>query len=381
MSPRRKYRPLKFAVTRVTLREGAGGVRYMKAEQPLARTRAAPDRPPGALGPRRARPHLHGAPRPTTPTARPASGATFPTSEALDSARRIGQALIDRGLGAERPVAILSENDLEHALLALGCLYAGVPYCPVSPAYSTISQDYDKLRHVLGTLTPGLVFAADAARYGKAIAATVGPDVEVVLADGTLRGRETTPFAALLATTPTSGRRRRHAGHRPRHHRQVPVHLRLDQAAQGRDQHPRHVVRQPAADAPVDAGAGRGAAGAGGLAALEPHLRRQPQLRPDALQRRHALHRRRQAGAGPDGRDAAQPARDRAHGLLQRAHRLRGDRQRDEDGRRAAPQPAVARARCFSMPARRWPSRSGTPCTRCRSARSASASSWAPAWA
>ena len=126
--------------------------------------------------------------------------------------------------------------------------------------------------------------------------------------------------------------------------RQVPVHLRLDQAAQGGDQHPPHVVRQPAADAPVDAGAGRGAAGAGGLAALEPHLRRQPQLRHDALQRRHALHRRRQAGAGADGRDAAQPARDRADGLLQRAHRLRGDRQRDEDRRRAAPQPAVARA-------------------------------------
>jgi feruloyl-CoA synthase len=76
-------------------------------------------------------------------------------AQALASARSIGQALLDRGLNAERPVAILSENDLEHALLALGCLYAGVPYCPVSPAYSTVSQDYDKLRHVLTTLTPG----------------------------------------------------------------------------------------------------------------------------------------------------------------------------------------------------------------------------------
>jgi feruloyl-CoA synthase len=72
----------------------------------------------------------------------------------------------------------------------------------VSPAYSTISQDYDKLRHVLETLTPGLVFAADAARYGKAIAATVGSDVEVVLAHGTLEGRKVTRFADLLATKP-----------------------------------------------------------------------------------------------------------------------------------------------------------------------------------
>src|SRR6185369_16943687 len=69
---------------------------------------------------------------------------------------------------------------LEHALLALGCLYVGIPHCPVSPAYSTVSQDYEKLRHVLTTLTPGLVFASDASRYGKAVAAAVPKDVEVV---------------------------------------------------------------------------------------------------------------------------------------------------------------------------------------------------------
>ena len=105
-------------------------------------------------------------------------------AQALDAARSIGQALLNRGLNAERPVVVLSENTIEHALLALGCIYAGVPYCPVSPAYATVSQDYDKLRHVIATLTPGLVFAADGARYGKAIEATVGADVEVVLAQG-----------------------------------------------------------------------------------------------------------------------------------------------------------------------------------------------------
>ena len=64
---------------------------------------------------------------------------------------------------------ILSENSLEHALLALGAMLVGVPYCAVSPAYSLISQDFDKLRPVLQTLTPGLVFAADWERYGRAI--------------------------------------------------------------------------------------------------------------------------------------------------------------------------------------------------------------------
>ncbi|HEY1230944.1 MAG TPA: feruloyl-CoA synthase, partial [Ramlibacter sp.] len=124
-------------------------------------------------------------------------------AQALQAARSIGQALIDRGLSADRPVAILSENSLEHALLALGCLYAGVPHCPVSPAYSTVSQDYDKLRHVLTTLTPGLVFASDAGRYGRAIQATVSADTEVVLAAGDLPGRTVTPWRALLDTAPT----------------------------------------------------------------------------------------------------------------------------------------------------------------------------------
>jgi feruloyl-CoA synthase len=199
---RPKYRALDFPVTRVNVREAPGGVCYMKAEQPLREhaprltdrlvhwARTAPDR---TFVARRVR---------------KADGTTgewrhISYSEALDSARRIGQSLIDRGLNADRPVAILSENDLEHALLALGCLYAGVPFCPVSPAYSTISQDHQKLRHALSTLTPGLVFAADAGRYGKAIAATVAPDVEVVFGIGGLQGRETTAFAALLGTTPT----------------------------------------------------------------------------------------------------------------------------------------------------------------------------------
>jgi feruloyl-CoA synthase len=118
-----------------------------------------------------------------------------------DRARRIGQALLERGLSAERPLAILSDNDLEHLSLALGALWAGIPYVPVSPAYSLVSQDYGKLRHILGTVTPGLVFASGPA-YGAAIAASCAPDVEAVLTEGGVSGRETTPFAALLATAP-----------------------------------------------------------------------------------------------------------------------------------------------------------------------------------
>jgi feruloyl-CoA synthase len=120
---------------------------------------------------------------------------------ALVSARAIAQALLDLRLSAERPVVILSDNDIEHLQLALGAMLAGVPYAPISPAYSLVSQDFGKLRHIVGLLTPGLVFASGPA-YAKAIAAVVAAETPVVLTEGTVAGRTTTPFADLLATRP-----------------------------------------------------------------------------------------------------------------------------------------------------------------------------------
>ena len=68
--------------------------------------------------------------------------------EAYGAARRIGQALLDRKLGPERPVAILSDNSIDHAVLALGAMHVGVPVAPISPAYSLMSKDYAKLRQI-----------------------------------------------------------------------------------------------------------------------------------------------------------------------------------------------------------------------------------------
>src|SRR5215472_3000167 len=47
-------------------------------------------------------------------------------AEGAERGRRIGQALIERRLSANRPIAILSGNDLEHALLGFGAMYAGI---------------------------------------------------------------------------------------------------------------------------------------------------------------------------------------------------------------------------------------------------------------
>jgi feruloyl-CoA synthase len=123
-------------------------------------------------------------------------------TEALDAARRIGTALLARGLSAERPLMILSGNDIEHALLALGALYAGVTYVPVSPAYSTLSTDFGKLRHILNLCTPGLVFASDGERFGRAVASVMPAGLELVVTRNPPTDRLVTRFDALLATPP-----------------------------------------------------------------------------------------------------------------------------------------------------------------------------------
>jgi feruloyl-CoA synthase len=122
-------------------------------------------------------------------------------AQMVDRAQRIGQWLLQQGASVERPLAILSDNDLEHLSLALGAMWAGIPWAPVSPAYSLLSQDHAKLRHILGTVTPGVVFAASPA-YARAIEAVVPGDTPLVLSDGTIPGRPVTPFADVLRTEP-----------------------------------------------------------------------------------------------------------------------------------------------------------------------------------
>jgi feruloyl-CoA synthase len=109
--------------------------------------------------------------------------ATITYADAMRRVRSIGQALLDRGLTAERPLAILSGNDVHHLLLALAAQHVGIPYAPISPAYSLITNTFEQLRHIAGILTPGLVFASDRGRFARALDAAISPDVEVVSAE------------------------------------------------------------------------------------------------------------------------------------------------------------------------------------------------------
>ena len=129
--------------------------------------------------------------------------------EAREMGRRIGQALVNRGLSAERPIAIVSGNDLEHAMLALGAMYAGIPYSPLSPSYSLLVTDYAKLRHIFGLLTPGLVFAASGTQFEKALNVVMPKDAELVVTRDPLPGA--TLFSELLETEAGTGIDEAHA--------------------------------------------------------------------------------------------------------------------------------------------------------------------------
>jgi feruloyl-CoA synthase len=109
--------------------------------------------------------------------------------EAYGAVRRIGQALLERGLTAEKPVAILSDNSIDHALLSLGAMHVGIPVVPVSPAYSLMSKDFGKLKSIFELVQPGLVYAADPQKFAPSLAAV---------------GAKSTPVAELLETNPGS---------------------------------------------------------------------------------------------------------------------------------------------------------------------------------
>jgi feruloyl-CoA synthase len=118
----------------------------------------------------------------------------------LNASRAIASALLARKLSKDRPIAVLSGNDLGQALLTLGAQFAGIPIAPISPAYSLMSQDFGKLRYVLGMLNPGMIYVSSGTQFAKAIAAVVPADVEIVVAVNPLEGRKTTLLSDLTQT-------------------------------------------------------------------------------------------------------------------------------------------------------------------------------------
>ncbi len=183
----------RFRPITVDMRRDAGGVIRLRANEPLP---AYPDR---------FHDHLFqwATERPSaTMLAERRSGydgwVIISYAEAAGTVRAIAAALAERGLGPERPVLILSGNAIEHQLLALASLTAGVPFAPISVAYSLLSQDLGKLRYILKLLDPGLVYASNAAMFARALTMPEMRGREIVVGAPSPEVPGATPFAKLL---------------------------------------------------------------------------------------------------------------------------------------------------------------------------------------
>jgi feruloyl-CoA synthase len=96
---------------------------------------------------------------------------TLTYAEALQKVKALAHFLLQTNVSLERPMAILSENSIEHGLMALAALHIGIPYSPIAPAYALKSTDYAKLKHTIDLLTPAVIFVQNGKQYEKALAA------------------------------------------------------------------------------------------------------------------------------------------------------------------------------------------------------------------
>ncbi|HEX7792294.1 MAG TPA: AMP-binding protein, partial [Afipia sp.] len=113
---------------------------------------------------------------------------TLSYAETLRRVRGAGSWILAQEMSAQRPLAVLSDNGIEHAVLALAAMHVGVPVAAISPAYSLMSQDFEKLRGAIQLLDPGAIYVSDLQRFGPALAAIAPFHTATVIGGGATAG-------------------------------------------------------------------------------------------------------------------------------------------------------------------------------------------------
>lgn len=130
--------------------------------------------------------------------------STVTYREALGIVRAAASWILAQQLSAERPLVILSDNSIDHALFALAAQHVGVPSAAISPAYSLMSKDFDKLKGMISLLDPGAIYVAGTKQFAAALAA-IRPLHRAIIVSGHPGDADALPFRDITATAETPG--------------------------------------------------------------------------------------------------------------------------------------------------------------------------------
>jgi feruloyl-CoA synthase len=119
---------------------------------------------------------------------------------ALRQVRAIASWILAQGLSPNRPLVILSDNGVDHGLFALAAMHVGVPVASISPAYSLVSRDFDKLKRMVALLEPGAIYVGSTTHFAAALAAIAPLHQAIIVASD---GDDAASFDA-IAQTPES---------------------------------------------------------------------------------------------------------------------------------------------------------------------------------
>lgn len=127
---------------------------------------------------------------------------TLTYGEAARLTDNLAQAFLNLGAGPNAPVMLLSGNSTRAAMIILAAQKIGAPAAPISVPYSTMSTDFEKLKHCFNAVKPAVIFAEQLAPFAKAIAALPEGAFKVISAE-TGGDNSVLSYDAMAATAPT----------------------------------------------------------------------------------------------------------------------------------------------------------------------------------
>ena len=126
-----------------------------------------------------------------------AAWRTVTYGAALRQVRSIASWILAQRMSADRPLVVLSDNGVDHALFALASMHVGVPVASISPAYSLVSRDFDKLKRMVALLNPGAIYVSDGDQFSPALAAIAALHKAVIVASD---GEGAVSFDSVVST-------------------------------------------------------------------------------------------------------------------------------------------------------------------------------------